>query len=207
MLFRDTVMENIRLGRRGATDEEVLEAAKAAQCDEFIRRLPQGYQDGDRGERLHPLRRGAAADLHRPGPVEGRAGGAAGAEATASLDVENESAVQTALSRLLRGKTVLVIAHRCAPWREPDHIVVLGGRPCGPSWAPRAELMDAGAASTAAWWNSRVRARPVAAERCGGITPFETGQKRARLNGAVPFCGIPPAGSRTCLAKTAANLL
>ena len=68
VLFRDTVMENIRLGRRGATDEEVLEAAKAAQCDEFIRKLPPGLPDGNRGERLHPLRRGAAADLHRPGP-------------------------------------------------------------------------------------------------------------------------------------------
>ena len=67
VLFRDTVMENIRLGRRGATDEEVLEAARAAQCDEIYPQTAPGLPDGDRGERLHPFRRGAAADLHRPG--------------------------------------------------------------------------------------------------------------------------------------------
>ena len=78
VLFRDTVMENIRPGPPGRTDEEVLEAARAAQCDEFIRKLPPGLPDGDRGERFYPLRRGAAADLHRPGTSKGRAGGAAG---------------------------------------------------------------------------------------------------------------------------------
>ena len=67
VLFRDTVMENIRLGRRGATDEEVLEAARAAQCDEFIRKLPQGYQTVIGGERLHPFRRGSGSGSPSPG--------------------------------------------------------------------------------------------------------------------------------------------
>ena len=116
-------------------------------------------------------------------------------EATASLDVENESAVQTALSRLLRGKTVLVIAHRMRTVAGADHIVVLEnghvaqqGTPGGADGAGRPLPPHGGAPE---------RERPVAAERCGGIAPFETGQKRARLNGAVPFCDIPAAGSRT----------
>ncbi len=78
VLFDDTVMENIRLGRRGATDEEVRTAAEAANCGEFIRRLPQGYDTPHRGERSQALRRGASAHRHRPGHVEGRPGGAAG---------------------------------------------------------------------------------------------------------------------------------
>ena len=124
VLFRDTVMENIRLGRRGATDEEVLEAAKAAQCDEFIRKLPQGYQTviGENGSTLSGGERqriSIARALLKDAPV------VLLDEATASLDVENESAVQTALSRLLRGKTVLVIAHRMRTVAGADHIVVL----------------------------------------------------------------------------------
>ena len=124
VLFRDTVMENIRLGRRGATDEEVLEAAKAAQCDEFIRKLPQGYQTviGENGSTLSGGERqriSIARALLKDAPV------VLLDEATASLDVENESAVQTALSRLLQGKTVLVIAHRMRTVAGADHIVVL----------------------------------------------------------------------------------
>ena len=97
MLFDDTVMENIRLGKHGASDEEVLAAAKAANCDEFVNRLPKGY--------LTPI---VLLD-----------------EATASLDVENETKVQGALSRLLAGKTVLVIAHRMRTVEAADKIVVL----------------------------------------------------------------------------------
>ena len=78
VLFRDTVMENIRLGRRSATDGEVLEAAKAAQCDEFIRKLPQGYQTVIGGERFHPLRRERQRISIARALLEGRAGGAAG---------------------------------------------------------------------------------------------------------------------------------
>ena len=124
VLFRDTVMENIRLGRRGASDEEVLEAAKAAQCDEFIRRLPQGYKTviGENGSTLSGGERqriSIARALLKNAPV------ILLDEATASLDVENESAVQLALSRLLRGKTVLIIAHRMRTVAGADHIVVL----------------------------------------------------------------------------------
>lgn len=124
VLFRDTVMENIRLGRRGASDEEVLEAAKAAQCDEFIRRLPQGYKTviGENGSALSGGERqriSIARALLKNAPV------ILLDEATASLDVENESAVQLALSRLLRGKTVLIIAHRMRTVAGADHIVVL----------------------------------------------------------------------------------
>ena len=124
VLFRDTVMENIRLGRRGATDEEVMAAAKAARCDEFIQKLPQGYQTmiGENGSTLSGGERqriSIARALLKDAPV------ILLDEATASLDVENESAVQEALSRLLRGKTVLVIAHRMRTVAGADHIVVL----------------------------------------------------------------------------------
>ena len=95
VLFDDTVMENIRLGKRGATDAEVIAAAQAANCEEFVSRLPQGYDTpiGENGARL----------------------------------VENETKVQEALSRLLRGKTVLVIAHRMRTVEAADKIIVLSG--------------------------------------------------------------------------------
>ncbi|HJC24790.1 MAG TPA: ABC transporter ATP-binding protein/permease [Candidatus Eisenbergiella merdavium] len=124
VLFRDTVMENIRLGRRGATDEEVMEAAKAACCDTFIRRLPDGYQTliGENGSTLSGGERqriSIARALLKDAPV------ILLDEATASLDVENESAVQEALSRLIRNKTVLIIAHRMRTVAGADRIVVL----------------------------------------------------------------------------------
>ena len=142
VLFRDTVMENIRLGRRGATDEEVLEAAKAAQCDAFIQKLPQGYQTviGENGATLSGGERqriSIARALLKDAPV------VLLDEATASLDVENESAVQAALSRLLRGKTVLVIAHRMRTVAGAEHIVVLEEGRVVQQGAP-AELMEAG---------------------------------------------------------------
>ena len=119
VLFRDTVMENIRLGRRGASDDEVLAAAEAARCDEFIRRLPDGYQTviGENGSTLSGGERqriSIARALLKDAPV------ILLDEATASLDVENESAVQAALSHLLRGKTVLIIAHRM---RTVEHAI------------------------------------------------------------------------------------
>ena len=142
VLFRDTVMENIRLGRRGATDEEVLEAAKAAQCDAFIRKLPQGYQTviGENGSTLSGGERqriSIARALLKNAPV------VLLDEATASLDVENESAVQAALSHLLRGKTVLVIAHRMRTVAGADQIVVLENGCVAQQGAP-VELMEQG---------------------------------------------------------------
>ena len=140
VLFRDTVMENIRLGRRGATDEEVMEAAKAAQCDEFIRRLPDGYQTliGENGSTLSGGERqriSIARALLKDAPV------ILLDEATASLDVENESAVQEALSRLIRNKTVLIIAHRMRTVAGADKIVVLENGKTVQQGSP-AELME-----------------------------------------------------------------
>ena len=124
VLFDDTVMENIRLGKRGATDEEVRAAAKAANCDEFVERLPQGYDTpiGENGAKLSGGERqriSIARALLKDAPI------VLLDEATASLDVENETKVQGALSRLLQGKTVLVIAHRMRTVAGADHIVVL----------------------------------------------------------------------------------
>ena len=124
VLFDDTVMENIRLGRRGASDAEVMAAAKAANCEEFVSKLPQGYQTpiGENGAKLSGGERqriSIARALLKDAPI------VLLDEATASLDVENETKVQGALSRLLAGKTVLVIAHRMRTVAGADHIVVL----------------------------------------------------------------------------------
>ena len=142
VLFDDTVMENIRLGKRGATDEEVRAAAKAANCDEFVRRLPQGYDTpiGENGARLSGGERqriSIARALLKDAPI------VLLDEATASLDVENETKVQQALSRLLAGKTVLVIAHRMRTVEAADKIVVLAGGRVAEEGAPT-QLMEKG---------------------------------------------------------------
>ena len=123
-LFDDTVMGNIRLGRRGATDGEVLAAARAANCDEFVSRMPEGYGTmiGENGARLSGGERqriSIARALLKDAPV------VLLDEATASLDVENETQVQGALSRLLAGRTVIVIAHRMRTVMAADRVVVL----------------------------------------------------------------------------------
>ncbi len=142
VLFRDTVMENIRLGRRDATDEEVLAAAKAAQCDEFIRLLPDGYRTviGENGSTLSGGERqriSIARALLKDAPV------ILLDEATASLDVENESAVQSALSQLVKNKTVLIIAHRMRTVAGADHIVVLENGKIAQQGSPK-RLMEQG---------------------------------------------------------------
>ncbi len=142
VLFDDTVMENIRLGRRGASDAEVLAAAGAANCDEFVSRLPQGYDTpiGENGARLSGGERqriSIARALLKDAPI------VLLDEATASLDVENETKVQDALSRLLAGKTVLVIAHRMRTVAGADHIVVLEDGRVAQQGSP-AELMERG---------------------------------------------------------------
>ncbi|WP_390135219.1 ABC transporter ATP-binding protein [Bifidobacterium apicola] len=124
MLFDDTVMGNIRMGRCGASDEEVLAAARAANCDQFVSRLPQGYQTmiGENGSRLSGGERqriSIARAILKDAPI------VLLDEATASLDVENETQVQEALSQLLVGKTVMVIAHRMRTVEQADKIVVL----------------------------------------------------------------------------------
>ena len=126
VLFDGTVRENIRLGKKGATNEEVLAAARAARCDEFVERLPNGYDTmiGENGSRLSGGERqriSIARALLKDAPI------VLLDEATASLDVENESHVQAALSELLKGKTVLVIAHRMRTVDNADKIVVLEG--------------------------------------------------------------------------------
>lgn len=126
VLFDDTVRENIRLGKKNATDEEVLAAAKVARCDEFVERLPNGYDTliGENGGRLSGGERqriSIARALLKNAPI------VLLDEATASLDVENETQVQAALSELLQGKTVLVIAHRMRTVDNADKIVVLEG--------------------------------------------------------------------------------
>ena len=140
VLFDDTVMENIRLGRRGATDEEVRAAAKAANCDEFVHRLSQGYNTpiGENGTKLSGGERqriSIARALLKDAPI------VLLDEATASLDVENETKVQGALSRLLSGKTVLVIAHRMRTVEAADRIIVLADGRVAEEGTP-AELMD-----------------------------------------------------------------
>ena len=142
VLFDDTVMENIRLGKRGATDQEVRTAAEAANCGEFIRRLPQGYDTpiGENGAKLSGGERqriSIARALLKNAPI------VLLDEATASLDVENETKVQGALSRLLAGKTVLVIAHRMRTVAGADHIVVLENGRVAEQGTP-AELMEKG---------------------------------------------------------------
>lgn len=124
MLFSNTIMENICIGRKDATDEEVIAAAKAANCDPFIRRLPDGYRTviGENGSTLSGgecQRLSIARALLKDAPV------ILLDEATASLDVDNETAIQNALGRLIRGKTVLIIAHRLRTVENADKIVVL----------------------------------------------------------------------------------
>ena len=126
VLFNNTVMENIRVGRKNATDEDVIVAAKAAQCHEFIEKLPQGYQTiiGENGSTLSGgecQRLSIARALLKDAPV------ILLDEATASLDVDNETQIQNAISRLVCGKTVLVIAHRMRAIEAADKIVVLDG--------------------------------------------------------------------------------
>lgn len=125
-LFNNTVMENIRLGRKGATDEEVLAAARLANCDEFAEKLPDKWNTeiGENGCALSGGERqriSIARAFLKDAPI------ILLDEATASLDVENETLIQTALSRLIQNKTVIIIAHRMRTVAGADKIVVLSG--------------------------------------------------------------------------------
>ena len=139
-LFNNTIMENIRLGRKGATDEEVLSAAHLANCDEFAEKLPDKWNTdiGENGCELSGGERqriSIARAFLKDAPI------ILLDEATASLDVENETAIQTALSRLIRNKTVLVIAHRMRTVAGADKIVVLSDGIVAEQGAPE-ELLN-----------------------------------------------------------------
>ena len=124
LLFNASIADNIRIGRRNATDEEVRRVARLAQCDDFIGRMPQGYDTiiGENGETLSGGERqriSIARALLKDAPV------ILLDEATASLDAENETKIQSGISELVRNKTVIIIAHRMRTVLGADHIVVL----------------------------------------------------------------------------------
>ncbi len=123
-LFNNTIKENIRIGREGASDEDIRKAAKLANCEEFINKLPDGYDTfiGENGSELSGGERqriSIARAFLKDAPI------ILLDEATASLDAENETVIQEALSRLIKDKTVLIIAHRMRTIANADHIVVL----------------------------------------------------------------------------------
>ena len=139
-LFNNTVMENIRIGKKDATDEEVIAAARLANCDEFARKLPDGWQTmiGENGKELSGGERqriSIARAFLKDAPI------ILLDEATASLDVENETQIQQALSHLIKNKTVMIIAHRMRTIASADHIVVLKDGVAAEQGTP-AELMQ-----------------------------------------------------------------
>ncbi|MDR0412210.1 MAG: ABC transporter ATP-binding protein/permease [Dysgonamonadaceae bacterium] len=143
VLFNASIMDNIRIGRRDASDEDVLSAARLACCDEFACRMPQGYHTviGENGETLSGGERqrvSIARALLKDAPI------VLLDEATASLDVENETRIQTGISTLIRNKTVLVIAHRMRTVASADKIVVLDNGAVAESGAPKTLLAAKG---------------------------------------------------------------
>ncbi len=124
VLFNDTVINNIRIGRQDASEEEVHQAAKLAHCDEFIRMMPKGYDTiiGENGCTLsggERQRLSIARALLKNAPI------VLLDEATASVDPENETKIQSAISELVKGRTVIVIAHRLRTVKDADQIIVL----------------------------------------------------------------------------------
>ena len=134
-LFNNTILENIRIGRKDATDEEVIAAAKLANCDEFAEKLPDKWNTviGENGCELSGGERqriSIARAFLKNSPI------ILLDEATASLDVENETLIQSALSRLIKDKTVLIIAHRMRTVAGADKIVVLADGTVAEQGAP-----------------------------------------------------------------------
>ncbi len=125
-LFNSSIKDNIKIGKKGATDEEIIRAAKIARCYDFINKMPEGIDTviGENGQRLSGGERqriSIARAILKDAPI------ILLDEATASLDVENESLIQEALSELIKEKTVMVIAHRLRTIRNADKIVLLNG--------------------------------------------------------------------------------
>lgn len=141
-LFNNTIMENIRIGRKDATDEEVIAAARLANCEEFAVKLPDGFYSmiGENGCELSGGERqriSIARAFLKNAPI------ILLDEATASLDVENETLIQAALSRLIKDKTVLVIAHRMRTVSGADKVVVLSAGSVAEQGTPE-KLMNTG---------------------------------------------------------------
>lgn len=141
VLFNTSIADNIRIGCRDASDEEVRRVAKLAQCDEFIERMPNGYDTiiGENGETLSGGERqriSIARALLKDAPV------ILMDEATASLDAENETKIQAGISELVRNKTVIIIAHRMRTVLNANHIVVLNGGVVSEEGTP-SQLMEA----------------------------------------------------------------
>lgn len=141
VLFNTSIADNIRIGRRDASDEEVRRVARLAQCDEFIERMPKGYDTiiGENGETLSGGERqriSIARALLKDAPV------ILMDEATASLDAENETKIQAGISELVRNKTVIIIAHRMRTVLNANHIVVLNGGMVSEEGTP-SQLMEA----------------------------------------------------------------
>ena len=139
-LFNNSIMENIRVGKKDASDDEVLAAARLANCDEFALKLPGGYATviGENGSELSGGERqriSIARAFLKDAPV------ILLDEASASLDAENETAIQEALSRLIRNRTVIVIAHRMRTVSGADKVVVLADGTVAETGSP-AELMQ-----------------------------------------------------------------
>ena len=137
VLFNASVMDNIRIGKHDASDDEVMRVARMAQCDDFVTRLPDGYHTviGENGETLSGGERqriSIARALLKDAPI------VIMDEATASLDVENETKVQAAISRLVQNKTVLIIAHRMRTVVNADKIVVLDNGRVAEQGSPQA---------------------------------------------------------------------
>jgi len=135
VLFNASIMDNLRVGKRDATDEEVKRVAKLAQCDEFISKMPQGYETiiGENGETLSGGERqriSIARALLKDAPI------VLLDEATASLDVENETKIQAGISELIKNKTVLIIAHRMRTVANANKIVVLANGGVAESGSP-----------------------------------------------------------------------
>jgi ATP-binding cassette subfamily B protein len=143
VLFNASIIDNIRIGRRDASDEEVLSAARLACCDEFACKMPQGYHTiiGENGETLSGGERqriSIARALLKDAPI------VLFDEATASLDVENETRIQVGISELIRNKTVLVIAHRMRTVANADRIIVLDSGTVAESGSPEELLATKG---------------------------------------------------------------
>lgn len=142
-LFNNSVMENIRIGNKDATDEEVMEAARLANCEEFINLLPDKYDTniGENGSELSGGERqriSIARAFLKDSPI------ILLDEATASLDAENETSIQEALSKLIKNKTVLIIAHRMRTVANANHIVVLKDGVVKEDGSPRELLAEGG---------------------------------------------------------------